>query len=106
MATLKEDSDSWVANGIIRRDFRSGYRPEDEEPTRSRPKGKGKRHCKRSENGEHDWSEYRIEDDYDFVLDEETGRRKRVPKVSKKLYCAKCGKPRYWYTYWGVSYPR
>ena len=103
---ISHEPDSWHARGVIRRDFRSGYHPEDEEPTKSRPKGKGKRHCKRSENGEHDWSEYRIEDDYEFIMDEETGKRKRVPIIKRKLYCTNCGKPRYFYSYWGMPYPR
>jgi len=74
----KEDSDSWKAGGILRRDFRSGG--QEPERTRRTPARKDVfRHCRGVEGRPHDLPELTLPD-------RGTDRLQRVP-----VRCARCG---------------
>lgn len=94
----------------IREDLRDskGYHVEDEFETPYRKKGKGKKKCKRSKNGEHDfsakrermvwsyWTEYPRDENGSYLRDED-GKIKSVQKRGYRpknvIICAKCSKP-------------
>jgi hypothetical protein len=68
-----------------------GYRPEDEEGTPYRKAG-GRKGCKRSKDGEHDWTGEAYRWTYKTYYDSEVKRWRYKNVYGKVVVCARCHK--------------
>lgn len=106
---VSHDNTAYKVRGIIKRDFNAAYDPSDDDPAPYRKKGKGKKACKRSKDGQHDWTgkqprmvwtswtEYVRDPDKAYHL---IRVQKRGYKETQITVCARCGKPRYYRYLW------